>query len=128
MAEAAALSKFACPSCGGEAVWNPAKQKLICPFCGTESPAKFDGVTGGIVEHDLVAALRAWNGQMEIRGSAPFLVALASAHVRAALAENAAPGAAAQYNYPMSYAVVEMLLRERPAGWFGHLFIAQRRE
>jgi hypothetical protein len=58
MAEASALSKFACPSCGGEAVWNPAKQKLICPFCGTESPAKFDGVTGSIVEHDLVAALR----------------------------------------------------------------------
>jgi penicillin amidase len=67
---------------------------------------------------DLVAALRAWNGQMEIRGSAPFLIALASAHVRAALAENAAPGAAAHYDFPMSYAVVERLLRERPAGWF----------
>jgi penicillin amidase len=67
---------------------------------------------------DLIAALRGWNGQMEIRGSAPFLVALASAHVRTALAENAAPGASAQYDFPMSYAVVEKLLRERPAGWF----------
>ncbi|MGO9228415.1 MAG: penicillin acylase family protein [Bryobacteraceae bacterium] len=67
---------------------------------------------------DLVAALRAWDGQMEIRGSAPFLIALASAHVRTALAENAAPGAAAPYDFPMSYAVVEKLLRERPAGWF----------
>ena len=36
----AALAKFACPACGGEAVWNPAKQKLVCPFCGTESPAR----------------------------------------------------------------------------------------
>ena len=57
MAETEALQKFACPSCGGEAVWNPAKQKLVCPFCGTESPAKIEG-GGAIVEHDLVAALR----------------------------------------------------------------------
>jgi predicted RNA-binding Zn-ribbon protein involved in translation (DUF1610 family) len=58
MDETAAISKFACPACGGEAIWNPAKQKLICPFCGTESPAKLDTATGGIVEHDLVTALR----------------------------------------------------------------------
>ena len=57
MAETVALSKFACPSCGGEAIWNPAKQKLVCPFCGTESPARLDA-GGAIVEHDLVAALR----------------------------------------------------------------------
>ena len=57
MAETEALQKFACPSCGGEAVWNPAKQKLVCPFCGTESPAKIDS-GGAIVEHDLVSALR----------------------------------------------------------------------
>jgi hypothetical protein len=56
-AETTARAKFACPSCGGEAVWNPAKQKLVCPFCGTESPAKLTA-DGGIVEHDLVAALR----------------------------------------------------------------------
>ena len=56
-AETAALSKFACPACGGEAIWNPGKQKLVCPFCGTESPAKVDAA-GTIVEHDLVAALR----------------------------------------------------------------------
>ena len=57
MPETVALSKFACPACGGEATWNPAKQKLVCPFCGTEAPAKVDGA-GAIVEHDLVAALR----------------------------------------------------------------------
>jgi len=57
VAETVALSKFACPSCGGEAIWNPAKQKLVCPFCGTESPAKLDP-GGAIVEHDLVTALR----------------------------------------------------------------------
>jgi ribosomal protein S27E len=58
MTDTAAISKFACPACGGQAVWNPAKQKLICPFCGTESPARLDVTTGGIVEHDLAAALR----------------------------------------------------------------------
>ena len=67
---------------------------------------------------DLVAMLREWNGQMEIRGGAPFLIALAFPHVRTALAENSAPGAAGKYDFPMSYAVVEKLLRERPAGWF----------
>jgi hypothetical protein len=56
--ETAAIAKFACPACGGEAVWNPAKQKLVCPFCGTESPAKLNAATGAIVEHDLVASLR----------------------------------------------------------------------
>jgi len=57
VAETVALSKFACPACGGEATWNPAKQKLVCPFCGTEAPAR-EGQGGAIVEHDLVAALR----------------------------------------------------------------------
>jgi hypothetical protein len=56
--ETAALQKFACPACGAEANWDPAKQKLVCPFCGTESPAKLDTATGKIVEHDLVTALR----------------------------------------------------------------------
>jgi predicted RNA-binding Zn-ribbon protein involved in translation (DUF1610 family) len=57
MTELAAQQKFSCPSCGGEAVWNPAKQKLVCPFCGTESPLR-QGADGIIPEHDLVAALR----------------------------------------------------------------------
>jgi hypothetical protein len=56
--ENVALAKLACPACGGEANWNPARQKLVCPFCGTESPAKLDA-GGAIVEHDLAVALRA---------------------------------------------------------------------
>jgi predicted RNA-binding Zn-ribbon protein involved in translation (DUF1610 family) len=57
-AVADARAKFACPACGGEAVWNPARQALVCPFCGTVSPARIDDA-GAIVEHDLAAALRA---------------------------------------------------------------------
>jgi hypothetical protein len=59
--QATASQKFSCPSCGGEARWDPAKQLLICPFCGTTSPAEAELTGTGeeqIVEHDLVAALR----------------------------------------------------------------------
>lgn len=59
MAEISARSKFACPACGAEAQWNPAKQALVCPFCGTTSPMKAAPDAGGqIEEHDLVTALR----------------------------------------------------------------------
>jgi hypothetical protein len=58
MAEELAREKFACPACGAEAIWNPAKQALVCPFCATTSPAKLDADSGAIVEHDLVTALR----------------------------------------------------------------------
>jgi hypothetical protein len=57
LAETVALTKFACPACGGEAVWNPARQRLVCPFCGTESAATPDAAAA-IVEHDLIGALR----------------------------------------------------------------------
>jgi len=60
MSEITAKSKFACPSCGGEAQWNPAKKALVCPFCGTVAPMAppVEG-TGLVPEHDLVTALRA---------------------------------------------------------------------
>ena len=58
MLEVVARKKFACPSCGGEAQWNAAKQALVCPFCGTEAPGKLDATTGAVEEHDLVTALR----------------------------------------------------------------------
>jgi len=57
-AETAAQDKFACPACGGEALWDAAKQALVCPFCGTTSPATLDKDSGKVVEHDLAAALR----------------------------------------------------------------------
>ena len=56
--EVIARQKLACPACGGEAQWNPAKQSLVCAYCGTESPYELKA-GGEIVEHDLVAALQA---------------------------------------------------------------------
>lgn len=67
---------------------------------------------------DSIALLRSWNGQMEKNLAAPFLVTLAYQHVRTAFAENAAPGASANYDFPIAPAVIERLLRERPSGWF----------
>src|SRR5215475_11860003 len=61
MGDAVAQKKFSCPSCGGEAQWNPARQALVCPFCGTASPAQAQLAANGeqvVIEHDLVAALR----------------------------------------------------------------------
>jgi hypothetical protein len=58
---ATAQHKFSCPSCGGEARWDPAKKLLICPFCATTSPAQAELTATGdekIIEHDLVVALR----------------------------------------------------------------------
>jgi len=58
MSEITARSKYSCPSCGGEAQWNPSKQALVCPYCGTISPAELNAETGEITEHDLAKALR----------------------------------------------------------------------
>ena len=67
---------------------------------------------------DPVALLRNWNGQMEMDLAAPFIMSLTYEHVRSAVAENAAPEKGAAYQFMMAPAVVEQLLRSRPAGWF----------
>ncbi len=67
---------------------------------------------------DAVTLLRNWNGQMENKVAAPFLSTLIFQHVRTSMAELASPGKSPLYESPISTAVVEKLLRERPAGWF----------
>jgi penicillin amidase len=66
---------------------------------------------------DGAGLLAGWNGQMEVRMGQPFLAQLLFQHVRRMLAEQANPGKGAQYRSEISGAVVEGLLRERPAGW-----------
>ena len=62
--EVAARGKFPCPTCGAQAEWNPAKQKLVCPFCGTESDHQFPQATGEIAELDLAATLSQLSGAL----------------------------------------------------------------
>lgn len=57
-AEVTALKKYACPACGAEAVWTPAKKALVCPYCSTVSPAELQKDGSLVEESDLVAALR----------------------------------------------------------------------
>ena len=65
-----------------------------------------------------IGILRNWNGQMEYSQAAPLIVRLADLHLRRALIESAAPGSNASYEFQMAPAVIEKLLRTRPAGWF----------
>jgi ribosomal protein S27E len=58
MSDLTASQKYACPACGGEAQWNPAKSALVCPFCGTTSPVQLPTAGGPIQENDLAQALR----------------------------------------------------------------------
>ncbi len=58
MPEVTAISKFACPACGAEAVWTPSKKALVCPYCSTVSPAELKADGTLIEENDLVSALR----------------------------------------------------------------------
>src|SRR5579862_5021391 len=65
-----------------------------------------------------VAMLRAWDGQMDKDKAEPFMVTLTFQSIRRAIAERASPGSGALYDLQISSAVVERILKERPAGWF----------
>jgi penicillin amidase len=69
--------------------------------------------------NDAVGMLRTWDGQMDQDRAEPLLVTLAYQHLRSAVAERASPGNGGAYDIHLSSAVVERVLRERPAGWFG---------
>jgi penicillin amidase len=74
------------------------------------------GGRAGLAE--AVALLRAWNGQMDKDRPEPLIVSLTFQHFRNAVAESATPGKGATYETQMAPAVIENLLRTRPAGWF----------
>lgn len=58
MPELRALNKYACPACGADARWDPARSALVCPYCSTVSPAKLADDGTLVDENDLAAALR----------------------------------------------------------------------
>lgn len=79
-ARPATVGKHPCPECGGDLQWNAARQALVCPYCGTVAPTLAtqpasttangaagptsestnagSGASAGVVEQDLLAALR----------------------------------------------------------------------
>jgi penicillin G amidase len=66
----------------------------------------------------VIVLLKGWNGQMDKDLAAPFVTTLAYQHIRTAVVERAAPGKGLAYDFQMARAVIERLLRERPAAWF----------
>jgi penicillin G amidase len=68
---------------------------------------------------DAVAMLRTWDGQMDQERAEPLIVTLAYQYLRKAIAERASPGNGEIYDSKLAASVVERILRERPATWFG---------
>jgi ribosomal protein S27AE len=69
------VARSACPACGAALTWHPRAQRLGCGYCGTLLP---EGTTlvpadapAGVVEHDLVAALRDSTGSARGPGAGP---------------------------------------------------------
>jgi penicillin G amidase len=68
---------------------------------------------------DAMAMLRTWDGQMDQSRAEPLIVTLAYQYLRKAVADRASPGNGEIYDSRLAPAVVERMLRERPAAWFG---------
>jgi penicillin amidase len=69
--------------------------------------------------NDAVAMLRLWDGQMDRDRAEPLITTLVNQYLKRAVAERASPGNGEVYDAKMSTSVIERMLRERPAGWFG---------
>ena len=67
-----------------------------------------------------IAMLRTWDGQMDQDRAEPFITTLAYQYIRKAVAERASPGSAEIYSSQLTSAVIERILKERPADWFGN--------
>ena len=68
---------------------------------------------------DAMGMLRTWDGQMDRDHAEPLIVTLAYQYLRKAVAERASPGNGEIYDSKLASAVIERILRERPAAWFG---------
>ena len=78
--------------------------------------ARKNGARDAVVSS--VGLLRGWSGQMEKGHAAPMIVELAYNELQKRVLERVAPGIDDVYRPFMAPAVIEKLLRERPAGWF----------
>lgn len=135
-----ALARFACPACGGEAVWNPAKQKLVCPFCGIASAAPI-AAGGPIAEHDLAGALAQHAATADASTAAPREVRCQSCNAVSVLdprrqAQNcefcgsaqlvpyADPHPAQRPESVLPFRVSEDAARDAIRRWYGRLWLA----
>lgn len=66
-----------------------------------------------------MAMLAGWDGQMDRDRAEPLITVLTYQYLRRAVAERASPGNGGIYDVQLASSVVERILRERPADWFG---------
>lgn len=66
-----------------------------------------------------VSMLGTWDGQMDRDRPEPLISTLTFQYLRKAIAERASPGNGEIYDLQLAPAVVQRILREKPAGWFG---------
>lgn len=88
-------------------------------FLARQTVAAFDRNPGP--NQDLRAAvdlLRRWDGQMRTGQAAPAIATLLFQHLRTGLGNAASPGNGLHYRSLSAPAVLEYMLRTRPAGWF----------
>jgi penicillin amidase len=107
--------------------WKPADMLAVqtdvyspfCHFLARQLVAAYDAKLPK--DADLAKAakiLRAWNGQMEIRESAPLIVSLTYARLKNAIARAASPHRGDIYNFEMAPSVVQAILETGAKGWF----------
>ena len=89
-------------------------------FLGQQIVAAYDrrGAKDALLS-PAVEMLRMWDGQMDRDRAEPLITALTYQYLRKAIAERAAPGSGAIYDVQLSPAIVERILKEHPADWFG---------
>ena len=90
----------------------------FCRYLAGAIVAAYDRRGGRKGLAEAVKLLRNWNGQMDKDHPEPLVISLAYLHFRRAMADAASPGKGAAYDIQIAPAVVENLLRDRPAGWF----------
>jgi penicillin amidase len=107
--------------------WKPAEMLAVqkdvyspfSHFLARQVLAAYEGRKGtNPALTEAIEMLRNWNGQMDKDQGAPFLISLVYQHVRRAIGDRASGGKSAGYEFALAPAVIEKLLRERPAGWF----------
>jgi penicillin G amidase len=90
----------------------------FCQYMARAIVAAYDRHSGHRELADAVALLRTWDGQMDKNRPEPLMISLAYLHFRRAVGDAASPGKGALYEIQIAPAVIENLLRARPAGWF----------
>ena len=89
-------------------------------FLGRQIAAAYQDRKGTSKIFDAAVGLLAgWDGQMDEGRPEPLITTLTYQYLRKAIAERASPGSGELYDVQIAPAVVERILREHPAGWFG---------